>query len=208
MTIQADQQRIIQLTSDYSPAFLPQLPLSFGDYLSLLWRIDRSASRPERVEYYRDCAAALARGLGIANRSVVRMVARSPAGEIYENLRKMPYQGTGRLVDAADRRDAITQLVDLRHHILEMGAYRDQWTLGWPGSRLADEELRERVFAVLFTAFDGQFSHFSRLLLVIDIVLQELILQERYQNDISLVRLVHDYGYPDPDSDAVRMIFE
>ncbi len=206
--MQADQQRILQLISDYSPTAPPQLPLSFGDYLSLLWRIDRSAANPEFVEYYRACAAALARGLGIANRSVVRMVARSAAGEIYANLTRMPYQGTGRLVDAADRRDAIGQLIDLRRHILEMGAYRDLWTVGWPGSRLADEELRERVFAVLFTAFDGQFSHFSRLLLVVDIVLQELILMERYQNDISLVRLVHDYDYPDPDSTEVRAIFE
>lgn len=207
MVVQTDQQRILQLTSDYGPDSPPQLPLSFGDYLSLLWRVDRNAENPSFEQYYRECAAALARGLGITHRSVVRMVMRSTPGEIYDNLVKMPYQGTGRLVDAADRRDAIRQLIDLRRHILEMGAYRDQWTLGWPGSRLSDEELRERVFAVLFTAFEGQFIHFSRLILVIDIVVQELILNERYQNEISLVRLVHDYGYPDPDSDGVRKLF-
>lgn len=208
MALQGDQQRIHQLVSAYTPDDPPQLPLTFGDYLSLLWRIDRSVESPQHEAYYRRCADSLARGLAIDQRSLIRMVQRMPAGQVYDSLSNIPYQGTTRLVDAGDRRAAIWQLVDMRRHILELGAYRDAWTLGWPGSRLSDTVLRERVFAVLFTAFQGQFGHFSRLLLVADIVLQDLILGAHDCHEISLVRLVHEFGYPDPDSDEVRETFE
>lgn len=207
MAVQGDQQRIYQLTSAYAPGDPPQLPLTFGDYLSLLWRIDQSAEYPEREQYYRRCAASLARALSIEQRSLARMVDRTAAGEVYASLSNLPYRGTSRFVDAQDRRAAIWQLVDMRRHILEMGAYRDTWTLGWPGSRLSDVELRERLFAVFFTAFEGQFSHFSRLLLVADIVLEDLILGGNAHNEISLARLVHDFGYPDPDSETIRVTF-
>ncbi len=208
MMMQADQPRIAQLISPYSPATPPQFPLGFGDYLSILWRLDQSAANPAREAYYRQCALALARGLGFDQRSLGRMVERTAAGSICESLQKVPYQGTSWLVDAQDRREVIRQLVDLRQHILAMGAYRDSWTLGWPGSRLTDGMLREHVFAVLFTAFEGQFSHFSRLLLVIDIVLQELIMGTCDGKEISLTRLSQEYGYPDPDSAVARGFLE
>jgi hypothetical protein len=207
MSYQPDQQRIMQLTSSYSPSQSPQLPLTFGDYLSLLWRIDLSANNPKREAYYRQCANALAQGLGFENRSLFRFVQRNEAGSICSLLQNSPYQGTGRLVDAQDRRAAIWQLMDLRDHILAMGAYREQWNVGWPGSRLTSVELRERLFAVFFTAFEGQFRHFSRLLLVVDIVLQELLLGDRQEREISLIRLIQGFGYPDPDSGSTRAQF-
>lgn len=204
MGIQADQQRIMQLLSSYSPAQPPQLSLNFGDYLSLLWRIDRSAQNEGREAYYRYCAHALACGLGFADRSLSRLVQRTEAGLVCASIQNSPYQGTGRLVDAQDRRDAICQLMDLRDHILAMGAYREQWKIGWPGSRMTDVDLRERLFAVFFTAFEGQFRPFSRLLLVIDIVLQEMLLGNRVEQEISLIRLIQEFGYPDPDSVRTR----
>ncbi len=204
MGIQADQQRIMQLLSSYGPSQLPQLALNFGDYLSLLWRIDRSAENERREAYYRQCAHSLACGLGFENRSLYRLVQRTEAGHVCALIQNSPYQGTGRLVDAQDRREAIRQLMDLRDHILGMGAYREQWKIGWPGSRMTDVELRERLFAVFFTAFEGQFRHYSRLLLVIDIVLQEMLLGNRVEQEISLIRLIQEFGYPDPDSVSTR----
>ena len=67
--------------------------------------------------------------------------------------------------------------------------------------------MRERLFAVFFTAFDGQFRPFSRMILVIDIVLQELLLGVRKLQEISLIRLIQDYGYPDPHNAAVQAQF-
>lgn len=207
MSVQADQPRITQLTSSYSPAQPPQLPLTFGDYLSLLWRIDRSAGNPTREAYYRQCADALAQGLGFDRRSLYRLVRTTEAGKICPSLQNAPYRGTSRLIDAQDRRAAIRQLVDLRDHILAMGAYREHWTLGWPGSRITNIEVRERLFAVFFTAFESQFRHFSRLLFIIDIVLQELLLGDRAEHEISLIRLINEFGYPDPVSAQARALF-
>lgn len=204
---EADQLRIMQLTSSYSPDAPPQLRLTFGDFLSLLWRIDQASNDLDKAVYYRQCAAAVARGLGFQSRSMYRIVMAAQPGDIYKTIGHAPYRGTTRLVDAQDRRAAIRQLVDMRGNILSMGIYREQWTLGWPGSRITDTELRDRLFAVLFTAFNGQFSHFSRLLLVIDIVLLELLLDDRTDMQISLIRLIREYNYPDPDDEKVRAIF-
>ncbi len=208
MSYQPDQQRIMQLTSAYDPLQPPQLPLTFGDYLSLLWRIDRSSDRPNHEAYYRQCAEAVARGLGFDRRSLHRLVRVAEAGKICRSLENVSYRGTERLVDAQDRRAAISQLMDMRDHILAMGAYREQWTLGWPGGRVADAELREHLFAVFFTAFEGQFRHFSRLIFVIDIVLQEMMLGHRDVLEISLIRLIQEFNYPDPSSASVRAQYE
>jgi hypothetical protein len=180
------------------------LPLTFGDYLSILWRIDRSTALPNRETYYRQCATAIARGLDFEGRSIHRLARLTAAGAICITLENAPYRATNMLIDAQDRRAAIRQLIDLRTHILTMAAYREAWTLGWPGSRLSDTELRERLFAVFFTAFNGQFHHFSRLILVADIVLQELMLGDRQVREISLIRLIKEYDYPEPDSAKVR----
>ncbi len=145
--------------------------------------------------------------MGFEQRSLYRLIQTTPAGKIYASLPNAPYRGTERLVDAHDRQTAIRQLADIRDHILAMGAYRSEWKLGWPGSRLSDVEMRERLFAVFFTAFEGQFTHFSRLLLVVDIVLQEMLLGDRQNREISLIRLIREYGYPDPHSSSVRQQF-
>jgi len=208
MGVQPDQQRITQLTSAFSPAHPPRLALTFGDFLSLLWRLDASAGEPRREAYYRQCADALARGLEFNNRSMYRMLQIAPAGQVCAALQNAPYRGTSRLIDAQDRREAIRHLVDLRGQILTMAAYRDRWTLGWPGSRISDVELRERLFAVFFTAFDSQFANFSRMLFVIDIVLQEILLGDRGEHQISLIKLIREFGYPDPDTHPLSVQFD
>jgi hypothetical protein len=208
MVVQADQQRILQLVSAYSPASPPQLALGFGDYLSLLWCIDNAAGEPGRVTYYRRCADAVVRSMNLEHSSISRVVQNTPAGSIYVSLENVPYRGTARFVDAPDRRVAIRQLLSLRAHIVGMGTDRQGWTRGWPGSRLSDVELRERLFSVFFTAFDSQFSHFSRLILVIDIVLQEILIGSRQPYETSLISLIKNFGYPDPDEPESRNLFD
>jgi hypothetical protein len=208
MGVQPDQQRITQLTSAYSPSNPPRLALTFGDFLSLLWRVDASAGEPRKEAYYRLCVDAIARGLQFDSRRMYRMLQITPAGQVCATLQNAPYRGTSRLIDAQDRREAIRQLVDLRGQILTMAAYRDRWTLGWPGSRLTDVELRERLFAVFFTAFDSQFANFSRMLFVIDIVLQEILLGDREDLKISLIKLIKEYDYPDPDEHPLSSQFD
>ena len=65
MASRFEQARIGQLLSDYAPQAAPQLPLDFGDYLSLLWRFDQCAALPVRARYYRSCIIALGRALEI-----------------------------------------------------------------------------------------------------------------------------------------------
>jgi hypothetical protein len=70
-----------------------------------------------------------------------------------------------------------------------------------------DAELRERIFATLFTALRGQYSHFGRLLLVIDVVLLELLLRTRAMPEFSLGILIDRHGYPDPEDPNVRALY-
>jgi hypothetical protein len=202
-----DDGRITQLTSPYSPHSPPQLPLDFSDYLSLLWRIDRSASQAGLVRYYTQCARALARAFQFDQRSLGRMVKTTEPGYLYQALSNVPFRDTGRLMDASARKAAIQQLVRLRSDVLSIGAYQHDWVVGWPGSGVLDAELRERIFATLFTALRGQYSHFGRLMLVIDIVLQELLLGTRLFSEYSLGTLIDQYGYPDPEDPAVRALY-
>ncbi len=202
-----DVHRVNQLTSPYSPLRPPQLPLDFSDYLSLLWRIDRHVEHQNLITYYTRCAAALARALGIENKGLGLMVRVTEPGKVYVSLSNAPFRGTGRLVDAAARKAAIDQLVRLRSDVLSIGAYQHDWQIGWPGSGILNEELRERVFATLFTALRGQYIHFGRLLLVIDIVLQELLLGTRLVTDYSLGTLIDRFDYPDPEDPAVRALY-
>ncbi|MBI5961674.1 MAG: hypothetical protein HY866_23250 [Chloroflexi bacterium] len=203
-----DSTRVNQLTSPYSPAIPPQLPLDFGDYLSLLWRIDRHAEMENLVIYYSNCAASLAKALGFEQRGMGRLIRAVSPGEMYLSLSNVPFRQSGRLVDATSRKAAIHQLVMLRADVLSIGSYSHDWVVGWPGSGIANSELRERVFAILFTALRGQYAHFGRLLLVIDIVLQELLIGSRTLNEYSLGTLIERYGYPDPEDPAVRTLFQ
>ena len=61
--------------------------------------------------------------------------------------------------------------------------------------------------ATLFTALRGQYSHFGRLLLVIDVVLLELLLRTRQMPEFSLGTLIDRHGYPDPEDRAVRALY-
>ena len=99
------------------------------------------------------------------------------------------------------------RLVRLRGDVLSIGAYQYEWLVGWPGSGILDNELRERVFAILFTALRGQYLYLGRLLMVVDIVLQELLLGTRQVNELSLGTLIERFGYPDPEDPAVRGLF-
>jgi hypothetical protein len=201
-----EQTRINQLTSTYGPDDVPRLALDFGDYLSLLWRIDRHAGQPGKVRYYRACALAVAEGLGFKGRSLYRLVEQTEAGKLYVQLPNAPYRGTHRLVDAQDRKAAIAQLTSLRADVLKIGTYQDDWPVSWPGSGIVDSDLRERVFAVLFTALQGQYASFGRLLLVVDIVLGDLLLgRENPPGEVNLHQLVSDYQYPNPADKRVRL---
>lgn len=199
-----EQTRIDQLTSTYGPDEPPRLPLDFGDYLSLLWRLDQSADAPNRVRYYRQCALAVGTGLDLRGRSVFRLVENTPPGDLYRQLPNAPYRGTTRLIDAHDRKAAIAQLVELRADILKIGTYQDKWPVSWPGSGIIETELRERVFAVLFTALQGQFENFGRLLLVVDIVLADLLLGIQTAREVALPQLIAEYSYPNPTDSRVR----
>jgi hypothetical protein len=207
MSYRSDETRISQLTSPYSPFNPPQVPLDFSDYLSLLWRIDRHVQQKHLVRYYDQCARALARALQFEDKGLGRMVRVAEPGSLYRSLGNVPFRETGRLRDASARKDAIHQLVTLRSDVLSIGAYQHDWVVGWPGSGVLNPELRERVFATLFTALRSQYAHFGRLLLVIDIVLQELLLGTRVMTEFSLGTLIDHHGYPDPEDPTVRAAY-
>lgn len=201
-----EQTRITQLISPYSPSDPPRLALDFGDYLSIVWRLDQCAALPMRARYYRTCAAALAAGLGFATHPLVRLVDISQPGEIYAQLPNLPYRA-GRLVDAQDRKAAIQQLTVLRQDVVRLGTYQEGWIGGYPGAGIADTEVRERVFAVLFTALQGQFGNFARLLFVLDIVLGNLLLGYDITAEIMLPELISRFNYPDPALPRVQKEF-
>jgi hypothetical protein len=202
-----EQARISQLLSSYSPQDPPRSTLDFGDYLSLLWRLDHCSASPNRAKYYRQCATALAEARNFKTHALHRLVDVSEPGEIYPQLPNLPYRAGGRLVDAQDRRAAIAQLITLRDHIFGIGTYQENWGGSWPGSGILDNEVRERVFAVLFTALQAQYANFARLLLVVDIVLANLLLGTDLTNEIMLSELVAQYGYPDPGNSRVQKEF-
>ncbi len=202
-----EQTRISQLVGLYSPDDPPRLALDFGDYLSLLWRIDGSAGLPNRERYYRQCAHALASAIGLKSLPVHRLVQSTAAGEIYSQLPNLPYRAGGRFVDARDRKAALTQLITLRADTLRMGTYNESWQGGWPGDGIQDNELRERVFAVMFTALQGQFTNFARLLLVIDIVIANLLIGFDDLVEVQFAQLTAEFGYPDPRDERVRRDF-
>jgi hypothetical protein len=202
-----EQARISQLLSSYSPQDPPRTSLDFGDYLSILWRLDRSSEKPNRAKYYQQCAAALAEALNFKTHALHRLVEMSEPGEIYQHLPNLPYRAGGRLVDAQDRRAAIGQLIALREHIFGIGTYQENWGGSWPGSGILDSEVRERVFAVLFTALQAQYANFARLLLIVDIVLANLLLGYDLTQEITLPELVAQFSYPDPGSSRVQKQF-
>jgi hypothetical protein len=207
MTNRVERTRISQLTSSYGPDEPPRLPMDFGDFLSLIWRLDKHADEPAKVKYYRRCALSLAEGLGLKNRSVFRLVELTPPGQLYAQLPNAPYRGTNRLLDAQDRKAAIAQLAELRQDILRVGTYHDKWPVSWPGSGIMDTDLRERVFAVLFTALQGQYENFGRLLLVVDIVLGDLLLGMHHVREINLTELIAKHEYPNFNDPKVRAAF-
>ncbi len=202
-----EQTRINQLISLYSPDDPPRLPLDFGDYLSLLWRLDSSAAFPNRERYYRQCAGALGLALGLKNHPIFRLVETTATGEVYSQLSNLPYRNASRFVDAKDRKAALTQLLNVRGDTLRIGTYNEGWVGGWPGSGILDNDLRERVFAVLFTALQGQYTNFGRLLLVVDIVIANLIFGFEEPTEVQLLQLTSEYGYPDPRDEHIRRDF-
>lgn len=207
MSNRIEKTRISQLTSTYGPDEPPRLPLDFGDLLSLMWRLDKHADDPAKARYYRKCALSLATGLSLKSSSIYRLIELTQPGQIYDQLPNAPYRGTDRLVDAQDRKAAIAQLVQLRLDILRVGTYHDEWPVSWPGSGIMDTDLRERVFAVLFTALQGQYENFGRLLLVVDIVLSDLLIGMHYMKEVSLTQLIGEFGYPNFQDTKIRAAY-
>ncbi len=202
-----EQARVSQLVSLYAPQDPPRTPLDFGDLLSLLWRIDHSGGSAARERYYKRSAFSLAVALNLRDHPVYRFMEMTAPGELYTQFPNLVYRIQGRALDAHDRKAALEQLMQIRNDIMRVGSYPDKWTHGWPGSGIQDVELRERVFAVLFTALQGQFPAFGRLLLVNDIVIANLIIGFQPPEEIPLTRLVAEFGYPDPTSPALREAF-
>jgi len=198
-----EQTRIQQLVSPYAPDAPPRLPLDFGDYLSLLWRIDHHADSAKRARYYRQCATALGMALELPS-VLMRVVESTPSGGVTTQITNLPYRGD-RLVDAPDRKAAIVQLMQIRDDTLRIGTYQESWNNSYPGSGIEDVELRERTFAILFTALQGQYSNFGRLLLVVDIVLSDLLIgMGASAAEFALHELISDYNYPDPNDARVK----
>lgn len=204
----SDEDRINQLTSPYSPFQPPQLPLDFGDFLSVVWRADHCAGQPNRQRYYLACMRAMTRAFDVEERALGLMLRTTEPGQFYAVMSNVPFRDSERLMDASARKAAIDQLVRLRADVISIGAYQHDWVVGWPGSGVLDPELRERIFATLFTALRSQYTHFGRLLLVIDIVLHELLLGVRAVTEVSLGTLIDQYGYPDPEDPSVRELFQ
>lgn len=202
-----DHLRIDQLISPYSPTLPPALPLDFGDYLSLLWRLERAGQRGIGVNYYRRCERALAMALTLTDAEVGKLVKLTVPTKLSEELPNLPYRNGERRVDAQDRKAAIAQLWKLRADVLTMGSYPEVWRSAWPGSGIENEELRERVFAVLFTALPSQYAPFARVLLVTDIVLQELMIGTRRSQSFLLHTLIKDCGWPDPKNPESQALF-
>jgi hypothetical protein len=202
-----DQLRIDQLLSTYGPEAPPSLPLEFGDYLSLMWRLDHTNLGTRRIHYYRRCLNSLSTAFGLADRDIGRLVRVTPPGELYGALENLPYRQLDRAIDAADRRAAIRQLLRLRADTLTMGGYPEDWQGTWPGSGIIDTELHDRMFAILFTALPGQYAAFARLLLVTDIVLQELLTGSRDGVSVLLYTLVREFSYPDPQSPETAALY-
>jgi hypothetical protein len=202
-----DHLRIEQLISPYGPGEPPALPLDFGDYLSLLWRLERAGKRRIGLAYYRRCERSLAAALRLTDSEIGTLVRVTPPPKLSDELPNLPYRGGNRLVDAPDRKAAIAQLWKLRADVLTMGSYSESWRASWPGSGIEDEELRERVFAVLFTALPSQYAPFARVLLVTDIVLQELLIGTRRSRSFLLHELVREYGWPDPSHAETQTLF-
>lgn len=203
----SEDARITQLTSPYDPFRPPQLPMDFSDYLSLMWRADRHADQENLAIYYEQCLRALAKAFQFDTKGLGWAMRASSPGKLMKSLSNVPFRHSGRLMDASARKAAIEQLVVLRADVLSIGSYSHDWVVGWPGSGIVDTELRERVFATLFTALRSQYAHFGRLLLVIDIVLQELLLGTRANPEVSLGTLIERYGYPDPEDPRVRELY-
>lgn len=202
-----DHARVIQLTSRYAPFDPPREPLDVGDLWSLLWRLDQAVGSANQERYYRRCALALCRGLRLDNHALYRFIDQTPSGDLYRLLPTLVYRSRGKSLDAHDQKAAVEQLLKLRADIMRMGAYQESWVSTWPGSGMQDVELRERVFAVLFTALQGQYAGFARLLLVIDIVIANLLVGLHLPEEIALIRLVTTFNYPDPADAQVRDLF-
>ncbi len=202
-----EQARIEQLISTYGPDESLRIPLDFGDFLSLLWRLDVHADHAGKRRYYRQCLQALSSGIGLKGRSIMRLIDLTQPGDYYAQLPNAPYRGTTRLVDAQDRKAAIAELVKLRDETLRIGTRQEAWDGRWPGSGIVTPELRERVFAVLFTAVEGQFMNFGRLLLVVDIVLGNLLLGMEPTTECPLQELIANHGYPNPADERIRHDF-
>ncbi|HVO68929.1 MAG TPA: hypothetical protein VMT24_02720 [Aggregatilineaceae bacterium] len=202
-----DQPRISQLTSSYAPPFPPVLPLGFGDYLSILWRLDRSAGHDGKSLYYRACAIALLNALELRDTPLGQVMRAAVPGTNYDALSTVPFKEKELSPDAESRGAAIGQLVKMRSDVLTMGVYQEAWEIRWPGNGILDLDLRDRMHTVLFTALPSQYPVFARLLLVVDIVLQELLTGSHKPVEVDIPALILTYHFPDPRDPDVQLLY-
>ncbi len=195
-----------QLRSAYAPASEPELPLGFGDYLSLLYRLDeqdrlieeRGAANalPLRRSWYLGCCSALRGALLLTDTAFDTLPGEKPYDprQIVNGLRQGLRERHG-VFQAVYFELAIGGLLRQRADILQ--ARRSvSYLEGGPGSGITGEALKTRIQQVYFTQFDEALLAFSRQLLALDALLVEL-LPITVGQPVELAELRSQYNYPD-----------
>ncbi len=197
--------RVRQLRSAYDPGSALELPLGFGDYLSILFRLDEQnrlieelgpvEPLPLRQAWYVACGTALRDALSLKDTAFDRVAHERPYDprQIVSDLRQALRAQHG-VFQAVYYEIAIGGLLRQRADILRAGRSVTH-VEGGPGSGITDEALRARIQAVYFTRFDEALLNFSRQLLDVDALLEEL-LPMAVAPPVELARLQAEYNYP------------
>ncbi len=208
--------RVRQLRSPYDTRQDPQLPLGFGDYLSLLFRLDeQSTLLQERGEvdplllrraWYLACCSALCRALALQGTAFDTLHEAKPYDprQIVAGLRPSLRAQHGPF-QAVYYEIALGGLLRQRADVLRMGRSVTHLR-GGPGSGIADKALQARIHDVYFTRFDEGLLNFSRHLLDIDRLLEDLLPLD-IGPPVELARLRSEFGFPDRADARWRMAF-
>ncbi len=204
--IDRELEAVRQLRSLYDTRSDPALPLGFGDYLSLLFRLHEhnhllqeaggTGNLPRRRDWYTACCGALCQGLGLEQTSLDTAATEKPYDlrQIVSGLRPLLRSKHG-AIQAAYYEIALGGLLRQRGDILR--ADRSvRYAQGGPGSGITDEALRARIESIYFTRFDRDLLEFSRQLVTLDALLLDLM-PVTVGEPVAIDRLRAEYGYPD-----------